>query len=243
MRLSVRQLSADSDDENRTILLGYQVFALLYRLVRIHLQQFFAVNEMDGRRKERLQLGITLADKELSAKDGSIDAADNVLQETHRALFARDDCLPVPLVHIERMKVVELLVGADGVHVRIDTISRLHLVFGQSQSFPFRQRVHNLGLSLSQVLDGERDRTLHAVQVVVDAKAFQYEQRCRDAAQPQFRAQVLLEKLLDQLDSLLRLSHVEHSPVVCRFHNLTHTCFPRFLFTFTKLAAKVRIKY
>ena len=85
-----------------------------------------------------------------------------------RTVLSRDDSLPVPLVDIERMEIVQLLVGTDGIHIGINAIPRLNLILGKRQTLPFGQRMNDLGLCIAEILDGERHRTLHAIQVIID---------------------------------------------------------------------------
>ena len=114
------------------------------------------------------------------------------------------------------MEVVHLLVGAYGVHVGIDAVARLDVVFGQCEAFPLGQRMDHLGLLVAHVAYGEADGPLDAVEVVVDAQSFHDEEWGGDAAQPQFCRQVLLEEFLDELDALLGLSCIEQSAIVVR---------------------------
>ena len=144
------------------------------------------MNEVYLFRKERFQLGIGFTGKKLRTEDGRTDAPDDTFQITACPVVFRDDRFPVPLIHVQRMEVVQFLVGTDGIHVGINAIARLYLVVGQRQPFPFRQRVYHFCPCLSHILDGEGNRPLDAVQVVIDAQTGLYEQRCRDAAQPQF---------------------------------------------------------
>ena len=111
------------------------------------------------------------------------------------------------------MQVAQLLVGADGIHVGVDTITRLDVILSQRQAFPFSQRVNHFGLGVAQVLDREGDCTLNAVQVVVDTHPLQHKQRGRDATQTQLGREIKLEKLLNLLDTQLGLAHVEEGLV------------------------------
>ena len=172
--------------------------------------------------QEGLNLRIRLARQILRATDGSVNPLHNVLQEGHRTVLLADHGLPVPLVYVERVQVVQFLVGTYGVHVRIDAVARLNLILSQREPLPLGQRVHHLGLSVAEILDGECHCPLNTVQVIVDAQPLQHEERRRHATQPEFRRQVLLEELLNQLDALLRLPHVEQRFIVYRFDNLSH---------------------
>ena len=101
MGFSVGQLTADTDDEHRSVLLRNQVFALLDALIGIHRQQILTVYEMDLLRQEGIQLTIAFAHQELRTEDGGIDSTYNVLQEVEVTLVARNHSLPVPLVNIQ----------------------------------------------------------------------------------------------------------------------------------------------
>ena len=226
MLLAIRQASADANHEHSTHLLADGILALLRREGGVALQQLLGMNEVNLLGQERLQLRVGLAHQVFRTANGSIDAVHHILQECQRAVFLTDHCLPVPLVHIQRVQVVEFLVGTDGIHVRIDAVAAFHLLLGQRQSLPLRQRVHHLGTLLAHILDGECHGTLHTVQVVVDAKALQHEQRSRHTAQSQLRRQVLLKKLLDLLNSMFRLSHVQHGLIVFRLNHFTHIFLP-----------------
>jgi hypothetical protein len=68
--------------------------------------------------------------------------------------------------------------------------------------------VNHLGTRVAQVLDGEGDGTLHSVEVVVDTQPLKHEERSGNAAKAKLSGQVLLEKLLDKLNALLRLPGV-----------------------------------
>ena len=83
------------------------------------------------------------------------------------------------------MQVVEFLVGSDGVHVGVHTISWLDVIFSQCESLPLRKRVYNFRFLVAEVLDWECNGALHAVEIVVDAESLKHEQRCCDAAQAQ----------------------------------------------------------
>ena len=119
--------------------------------------------------QERLDLRIGLARQVLRTADGGVDALHHVFQERQRAVFPLDDSLPVPLVHIQRVQVVQLLVGTNGIHIRIDAIARFYLVFCQRQTLPFCQRMHHLCTGIAQILNRERHCALHTIQVIVDA--------------------------------------------------------------------------
>ena len=185
MLLSIAQLSADTLYKYGAIFLADSILALLRSLVRIHIEQILRMDKMNLLWQERLQLWIVLASQELGAEDGCIDAANHIFEECDGAITLRNHSLPVPLVHIERMKIIKFLIGTDGVHIGIDTIAWLYFIFCQGQALPFSQRVNHLSLCITQILDRESYRALHSIQVVIDTQTLQYEERGGDTAQAQ----------------------------------------------------------
>ena len=145
------------------------------------------MDEVNLLRQERLQLRICLTRQILRTADGSIDTLHHILQIADGALFLRYHSLPVPLVHIQRVQVVQFLVGTDGIHIRIDTMTRLNIVFCQRQTLPFGQRVHHFGTGITQILDGEGHSALHTIQIVVNTQALQHKQWSSHTTQPQLR--------------------------------------------------------
>ena len=60
-----------------------------------------------------------------------------------------------------------------------------------------------LGLALAHILDGEADRALDAVKVVIDARSGHDDHRRRDAQERELGGQIVLEHVLDGLDGFL----------------------------------------
>ena len=185
--------------------------------------------------QERLYLPVALAYEEFRAQDGRIYSPDDILQKLQVPLSLLHHHLPVPLVHIERVQVVQFLIGTNGIHVGIYSVSRLHMVVGKRHPLPFCERMHHLRRGVAHILYRETHGALHSVQVVVDAESLHNEQRRRNASQLQFRGKVHLEEFLYHLDSMLRLFHVEKSLICFRFYQIAHI----FLDSFSKLTAKI----
>ncbi len=115
-------------------------------------------------------------------------------------LLRGDDLFPVPLVHIDGVDVVQILIGPEGIHVRVDAPAGSNAQFIQFQAFPFCQGVHDFGACLVHPLDGEGDRPLDAVQIVIDTGAAENDHGGRDAQQRQLGGQVHLEHVFDGFD-------------------------------------------
>ena len=184
MRLAVGEFSSNADDEHRAVFLANLVLPFLRCHVGEHLQEFFAVYEMDVLGEERLDLRVCLADEVFRPPDGVVNSPDDILEVFLCPLLLCDDRLPVPLVHIERVYVVEFLVRPDGVHVGIDAITGFDVVLSEREPLPFSERVHHFRTGIVEVLDGEGDGSLHSVEVVVDAESLQHEKGCCHAVEP-----------------------------------------------------------
>src|SRR5574344_98500 len=137
--LTITHLTADTHHEHSTVFLAYLILTLFRRKVRIHLQQVFAMYEMNMFGQERLDLRISLTSKIFRTQDSRIDTFHDILQKSDGTLLAHDDGFPVPLVHIQGMEIVQFLVSADSVHIRIYSVSRFDIIFCQCKTFPFSQ--------------------------------------------------------------------------------------------------------
>ena len=182
MPLPVGKFAADADEEQRAVFAGRRLLALLGRQRGELLQQLLGLQERDSLGQYGRDVRIEFVNLLLDGFHRLVDRFDGRFQEVQVALFGAHRAFPVPLVDVERVDVVQLLVGADGVHVGVKTVSGGDLVGSELHAFPLGQRVHHLGPAVAQIADRERHGALHAVQVVVDARARKDEQRRRDAA-------------------------------------------------------------
>ena len=76
----------------------------------------------------------------------------------------------------------------------------------------------NLSLGISQILDRKGNGPFRPVQVIIDTHTFEHEQRCCHTPETQLRGQVLLEKVLDLLDTHFCLGQVQKSLISSRFN-------------------------
>ena len=67
------------------------------------------------------------------------------------------------------MKIVEVFVAADGIHVGVKSVAGRDTVGRQFHPFPFGERVDDFCPPFAHAVDGEADGAFHPVQVVVDA--------------------------------------------------------------------------
>ena len=222
MRLTVAERTADTDDEHGALLAHNGVFTLLGRECGIELAQRFGMDEGDFFGQLRLQLRETLAHQIFGALHGGIDRTNHFLEEFHGAIFGANHTLPVPLVDIERVQVAQLLVCANGVHVGVNAITGLHIVFGEGEALPLGQRVHHFGPGIAQILDGEIHSALFAAEVVVDAQTAQHKQRSRDATKPKGGRKVVGKELFNDFNALLGGVHVEQRTIVTEGNEITH---------------------
>ena len=95
------------------------------------------------------------------------------------------------------MDVVDLLLGAQCVHVGVYPAARSRMHHGQLPTFPFGQRVHHLGSRAAETLYGKGYGVFRPVEVVVEARLLHDGYRGRYAKQRQLRRQVVLEHVLD----------------------------------------------
>ena len=172
------------------------------------------MKERDGFREERFDDAKLMADVLFGAADDIVYFSDDFLQERDGALLFGHDALPVPLIDVQRMRVIQRLVRADGVHIGVYPLALRDGKLRQRHAFPFGQGLDDLGAGGVHLADGERDRLLGAVQIVVDAGACQHEERGGHPHQVKLESQIGLKILLDQVDGLLGLAHIKRAAVV-----------------------------
>ena len=122
VRLAVRQRAADADEEQRAVFPGGRLLPL-FRREPGELPQQLGLDERDALGQDRGDVREELVNLLLDGLHRVVDLFDDLLEEAEVALLGTDRALPVPLVHVERMGVVQLLVGADGVHVGVQPVS------------------------------------------------------------------------------------------------------------------------
>ena len=119
------------------------------------------------------------------------------------------------------MEVVDLLVAADGVHIGKQALADVELIALQRQPLPLRKRMDDLRLGV-YVGDVKADRTLVAVQVIVQAGGLLHEQRRGHAAQIERVGQICLKIALDEFDRALQLIDGQWGAVALRDKDLAH---------------------
>ena len=64
---------------------------------------------------------------------------DNILEVIQVTVFTAYHFFPVPLINVDRVKVIELLVGTKRVHISVDTVIHAYFVITEHHAFPFCQ--------------------------------------------------------------------------------------------------------
>ncbi len=98
------------------------------------------------------------------------------------------------------MEVVEVFKSSYGVHISVKAITGCDVVSTKFHAFPLSEGMDHFCLSATNSIDGEADRMLNAVEVVVDTGAGEDEERSRHTAEVESFRELLLERVLDVLD-------------------------------------------
>ena len=133
--------------------------------------------------QSRSDVGKHLVDHHLCFLDHTVDASHCCLKIVEGALGVGDCFLPIPLVNIERVEIVELLVGTDSVHVSVEPETGSYVVIPQLGALPLCQRVDHLRTAVAQIFHRKGHRTLHPVEIVVEAGARQHKEGSSDSPQ------------------------------------------------------------
>ena len=214
VRITVLQRPANSDNENRRILLQHRGLALLAWQVGIHIENFLGVQELQLLGQIGIAKIFQLREHGLGkffrSDDYFPDLADNRLQELQVALLGSDDALPVPLIDVGGMVVIQEIVLAHGTHVGADALANFAIELLESDPLPLGRGLHDLrvdGMQVAIVRDMElnwRPRPV-AIQHVVDTTFHIHDERDFDHHQVEFLAQVVFDIAFYLEDGLLRL--------------------------------------
>ena len=166
MRFAVGKLAADLLDEYGAVFLCIEILALARRLAGVQADELLARDTADLAAERQRQHGVFRLHDRLRITDRLHDGARRPLKIGKRALFPCDDLLPVPLIHIDRMEIVERLVAANGVHVRIQSAPLAEAIPVQRIALPLCERVNDLRFR-SDSRNVKRYGALIAVQIVV----------------------------------------------------------------------------
>ena len=177
--------------------------------VGIQVFQFLGGDEGNLPAQFGAQLGVADMEPIIGIAYCPDNGSHNQLQVVQIPVFPGNDLLPVPLVHVDGVKVVQVLIPADGVHIRIESIAHGEVVPLQGQPLPFGQRMHHLGISLHR-RNVKGNRALIAVQVVIQAGVLRDKQWGGDPFQIQCFGEFFLKCFFDVGNGPLSVVGVQH---------------------------------
>ena len=109
------------------------------------------------------------------------------------------------------MEIIGVFIPSDRAHIRIQPFAMDKTVFGKRQSFPFCQRMNDLGHRLILLPDPESYRPFHAVQIIVQSGFRSHKQRCGHSGQVQFFCKRPFKIVLDVLDRYFRFLDIHRA--------------------------------
>ena len=217
------QLAADAHEEGGGVVLHPGVLPLLGGQVGPAVLQLLGGDEghLGVHQGQGGELRVHRPDGGLGVGHRLDDGAHRLLQKGLVPVPGGDDLLPVPLVHVHRVEIVQLLVPADGVHVGVQPLAHRELIAVQGHALPLGQGVDHLGLPPGEG-DVEGDRALHSVQVVVEAAGRLHKQGGGHPAQAQGPPEGVGEQPLEQADGLLGVVQIQTGGVPLGDDGLFH---------------------
>ena len=195
--------------------------------LRIHILQFLGGNKGHLRRKLHPQLRIAHMESVIGAADCLYNGTNNQLQIVQIPVFPGDDFFPVPLVHIDRVNVIQILITADCVHVRVQAVAHTEIIAFQRQTLPFCQRMDNLCV-LPHRRHIKADRPLKAVQVIVQAGILRDKQWRGHTLQIQSGSKLFLKSTLDVRNRALGIVFIQNGLIPLGNINGVHITRPPF---------------
>ena len=198
MGLAGAQRRADADDKGGAMLLQIGVFPLLGRHLRVSILQLLGGDKADLPLQlgQDGKLGIDGLHGILGVADGADDVHHRQLQIVQVPVLRQDHLFPVPLIHIDRVQVIQLvLIPADGVHIGVQALAGVEAIAFQRQTLPLGQRLHHLCPPVGAE-DVKGHWPLDAVQVIVQAGLLIHKQGCRHPVKVQLGPQIVLKQPL-----------------------------------------------
>ena len=99
---------------------------------------------------------------------------DCIFQCIQGSLAGQNGFFPIPLVHIYRMQVIQLLIGSECIHIGIDTIAGPNIIVPQHHPLPFCKRHYNFSFFVSKIFHLEANGFLKSVKVIIQPGPFQH---------------------------------------------------------------------
>ena len=161
---------ADADEEDRAIAPCQLHLALLRRQARVFRCGILGMHEHDILGKGILKDRIVFAKQEGRPLYGGIDRPDGILEVRKVPILRQHHLLPVPLVDVDRMDLIDIVIGAERIHISIYTPADGNAVVCERHPLPLRKRLDDLHALGIKVAHAEPDRVLHSVKVIIDAR-------------------------------------------------------------------------
>ena len=221
VRDAVGQRVPDPDQAHGALFARDRVFARLLGECRVAPQKLLRRDKGHVAVHFPLQGGIDGFDQGVHVRQHPHDRGNGLFQGREVPLLGRDDLFPVPLVHEQGVEVIHVVVAPDGVHIGIDPFAGPVAVARQRHALPFGKALHHLGLA-GLVLHGKADLALHAGKVVVQPGPRREDHGSGHAVQMQSGGEPALERVLRQLDRLLRLPQIQRGPVARGKNQIGH---------------------
>ena len=222
MRLAGLELLADLHQKHGVMLPADGSLPLIGGQVGEPVLQLLGGDEVNLTVRDKGQNGKSVAQGSGCVADSAHDVPHRVLQILHVAVGGVDVLFPVPLIDVDGVKVVHLLIPADGIHIGVEAGAGLELIALESETLPLGQRVHHLTFG-AHVGDVEGDGTLYTVEVIIQAGLAVYEEGSGDPMQIEPYGEAVLKLAVDQFNGPLQLVVGQGHPVSRRDHNFTHS--------------------
>lgn len=213
MRRAAFEFSADLHDEHGSVFFADRALALGRREIRIAVFKLLRIDEIGRFVDVHVEYGVTHADFSVGKDDRFDDVFHRLFEIVDGTFLSRDDFLPVPLIDENGVRVVYVVVSANGVHIRVDALARAVSVAVKRHSLPFCEGLHDLCVSV-HLFEGEFDFAFHAVQIVVDAAAAGNDEGSGYSVEREGERERVLKFVFDVFNGVLRLTEREKGSII-----------------------------
>mmetsp|Transcript_538 Transcript_538/g.1571 ORF Transcript_538/g.1571 Transcript_538/m.1571 type:complete len:331 (+) Transcript_538:307-1299(+) len=205
--------ASNAHQEDSSVFLADNVLAFLGGGIGVLLEELVGGAECDFFWKE-CRHTIFLADLLVSSIDRLVDILDSALKSLHIAIFRSNDLLPVPLIDVQRVRVINIVVAAKTTKVGDNSLAWLNAVVVKRPALPLGQREGNFELNVLKVARSKGCRAFDTIEIVIKARALSQEQRARDTLKVDIFFEVCFKGILDHQKSFFLFQQVADGGLV-----------------------------
>mmetsp|Transcript_631 Transcript_631/g.1133 ORF Transcript_631/g.1133 Transcript_631/m.1133 type:complete len:208 (+) Transcript_631:309-932(+) len=174
---SISFVTSNSHQENSLVFLTQDVLAFFWTHIRIVLHHFIGRCEMNLWRKHGLQAEL-LAKSLFSFIHSLVDLFHSILKLSHITITGRNPHFPIPLIHIQRMGIIDIIISSNSTEISYNSMSFFNSIIMKRPTLPLCKRMRNFKFQIGIIPWIKRGRFLNSIQVIIESRLLVQKQWC-----------------------------------------------------------------